>query len=380
MGNNNKTPNDPQRKEILETAANLAESGLKWEIRLPEGKSMMPPGRNGPYFDLESPLRNTAHWLVTFSIAYKITGEPRFFETATRLASFLTGDHPFQIDGVPVHRQKGKKDWCNGVIGQAWLAEGLHRAGLYLENEAAAKKAQELVQALPFDAGTGVWLRLDPGGRKPSIDWTYNHQSWFASIEAEIMHGSKPKAKIFLDKSLEKLFGVDNNGLIRHVIETGNAASKLRSLYRKAKVTIKGPANPKGKAWETYRTTGYHMYVLFSLARLFHIFPDHPFFASQAFRRSLQFATQEEFLGALLDNHFAFPYNAPGFEYLLIALSFRQVEPKVSLETWRRLFEEQKRRTFCKETGLFASGIEDGTTLAARLHEFMLGAEMLLVE
>ena len=47
------------------------------------------PGFNGPYHDPETPVRNTAHWMISFLKAYKITGEDRFRFGAERAAYYL---------------------------------------------------------------------------------------------------------------------------------------------------------------------------------------------------------------------------------------------------------------------------------------------------
>ncbi len=36
----------------------------------------LPPGHNGPYADRETPVRNTAHWLVSFCAGWRRSGDP----------------------------------------------------------------------------------------------------------------------------------------------------------------------------------------------------------------------------------------------------------------------------------------------------------------
>ena len=35
-------------------------------IEIQRSDGSMPPGHNGPYYDPETPVRNTAHWSITF--------------------------------------------------------------------------------------------------------------------------------------------------------------------------------------------------------------------------------------------------------------------------------------------------------------------------
>ena len=52
--------------EIISLSASSA-------LKLQRDDGSMPPGWNGPYRQQETPVRNTAHWLITFLKAYEIT-------------------------------------------------------------------------------------------------------------------------------------------------------------------------------------------------------------------------------------------------------------------------------------------------------------------
>jgi hypothetical protein len=45
-------------------------------------KGYMPAGHNGPYFDPETPVRNTAHWCISFIKSYRISKRIEFREAA----------------------------------------------------------------------------------------------------------------------------------------------------------------------------------------------------------------------------------------------------------------------------------------------------------
>lgn len=51
---------------VLDELESMAIAAKGWEILLTSSMSQMPPGHNGPYFDVETPIRNTAHWLTFF--------------------------------------------------------------------------------------------------------------------------------------------------------------------------------------------------------------------------------------------------------------------------------------------------------------------------
>ena len=47
-------------------------------LKLQKEDGSMPAGWNGPYHQSETPVRNTAHWLITFLKAYEITNNARY--------------------------------------------------------------------------------------------------------------------------------------------------------------------------------------------------------------------------------------------------------------------------------------------------------------
>lgn len=364
---------------LAELGFRCAEAGLGWEIRVDDEQSIMPPGRNGPYFDLESPIRNSAHWLSTFAIAYAISGDNRFSDVGKRLSNFIMTNTLYQVNGIMVHRQKPSKDWCNGVIGQAWVIEGLRRASVHFSMREAREAARTLAKQLQFDSRYGAWRRLDPSTGPIGVDFTYNHQSWFAAARAEVLSGGDPQVQAFLDKSLESAFNVNEEGVIRHAM--GNRLSKrtptaiaaaLRKRWEQGNRKAPGGINVDPDE----RRKGYHLYVLYSLARLYRAtHGNHPLFESEEFMRALQLASNPAFLEGLENNDYAYPYNPPGFEYPMIVNTFSEIEPDLNEGLLEKALEVQERKTLCTETGLFSLGTDDPVTLAARVYELLLGVE-----
>jgi len=256
-------------------------------------------GRNGPYQDLESPIRNTSHWLASFSIASILTGEQVYRVAANKLLQFLLDASEWQHNGLYVHRQKARKDWCNGVIGQAWVAEALLFAGKALNSEAAIDDALRLLHNLPFDAEKGAWERLDPVHRNLGIDYTYNHQSWFASVVAEAGKYDNElylQAVSFLNLSKSASLSVDEVGVVRHLMQ--NQPSRLSSLSLKAlirRACSKIDPSPGHEVDPVERGIGYHLFVMYSLARLRRCIPDHSLWNTELIQKSLDLCSQRAF-------------------------------------------------------------------------------------
>ena len=55
----------------------IADSG-QVALGLQSADGSMPAGYNGPYYDEETPVRNTAHWAITFMRCHEHTGKNEF--------------------------------------------------------------------------------------------------------------------------------------------------------------------------------------------------------------------------------------------------------------------------------------------------------------
>ena len=55
--------------ENLNNVQTIFLDSCKRALKLQNPKGEMPAGHNGPYQDPETPIRNTAHWIVSFAKA-----------------------------------------------------------------------------------------------------------------------------------------------------------------------------------------------------------------------------------------------------------------------------------------------------------------------
>ena len=139
----------------------IADKALTREIVLCKNRSIMPTGHNGPYHQIESPLRNSAHWAFCFSKLYRITGDQRYREIAVRLCNYLLEPEFEHKNGVYILRQKGN-DSCNGVIGPAWIIEALNACiGIDIQQEAASSRQLQILEQLEYSNNIGAWHRND---------------------------------------------------------------------------------------------------------------------------------------------------------------------------------------------------------------------------
>ena len=99
----------------------VAETGLQSQ----SSDGSMIPGRNGPYNDIETPVRNTSHWAITFVKAFQLTSEEKFKKAALACTEYLSGQKARPYGKTFWHRKSDSKDECNGLIGQAWSIEAI---------------------------------------------------------------------------------------------------------------------------------------------------------------------------------------------------------------------------------------------------------------
>ena len=235
----------------------------------------MSPGHNGPYKDKETPVRNTSHWLITFSKAYKITKEKKYRLAVKKLADYLITISVRPHQASFHHRLSSKKDKCNGLIGQAWTIEALVEAGKVLKNSKYVKLATEVFLNHKFTAELGLWHRLEINGKTLSIDATLNHQIWFAASGTSLKNKAvQSQIRIFMNKLSSNMTILDN-GLIFHPIVS---VWQKQTFFFRMKTIIFGNYD-KDKINEKliYKSAGYHAFNMYSLAILKTNFFKHKF-------------------------------------------------------------------------------------------------------
>lgn len=323
----------------------------------------MPSGHNGPYHDVETPVRNTSHWLITFLKAYKITGDKKYLEGARQAGSYLAGHEARPMRATFWHRKNPEKDFCNGLIGQAWTLEALAEAVEPLDDSNLYRIAEEVFLLHPFDMEAGIWRRVGVDGMYLPIDGTFNHQLWFAAVGGLLSpYSSKVRERVkrFVDR-LPYLVNLYPSGLIRHkLFLNSNIFKKAKRLAGMVKIIYS-----KVKKQEVYKATGYHQFNLYALALLKRIFPTNDFWESKEFISLWKFARSKKYRYDLESNLYGYPYNPPGFE-MAFALEVFSLNSVAEQSRWVR---EQFKRCFNFDNNLMVLNTVDPMTHAARIYE-----------
>ena len=137
-------------------------------------------GVNGPYRFVDTPVRNSGHWLIITSYLWKITREERYKELAFHLANYIVDEQKKTSSGAIECMTGERFDHLNGLIGQAWTIEALVYAYEVFRKKEYLDTAVEIFYSQKFDEKNCLWERVEITGENIGFDYTLNHQVWFA--------------------------------------------------------------------------------------------------------------------------------------------------------------------------------------------------------
>lgn len=354
-------------------------------------------GINGPYRNQDTSVRNSAHWILTYRFLYERTGEHKYYDVAKKLSTYLLNRENYGMSGSVICRRDARYDHTNGLIGQAWVIEGLIEAARMFNDFLYYNKAIEIFKVQKFNFNNSLWEVIDCNGDK-DFDLTFNHQLWFAASGAMILEYEKDNGLnestlinkqivSFLSAAEEKYFNVKEDGCIVHVVnyKKNTVESEYSKKLQKARKLASLKENPvnvfKKKITDKLSKfsfvegleEGYHIFDLYGFALLKKMYGDHSIFKSDKLEKALYYALDTDILlklrnscGGSSFNKFAFGYNSPAFEYPFVAHVFRG---KINQSLEDKLFQFQINATY--ENNGFSVNCEDSNTLEARIYELV---------
>lgn len=345
-------------------------------------------GINGPYDDPETEVRNLSHLMVIASIEYLKYGKDEYLPLISRMADdVIAMREPL---GIYKMRQKDGKDQCNGVIGDAWLVEGLLYAFKATKNKGILEEIERIFKMHSFHTKLGLWGRPLMGASDNAIDFTLNHQLWYAATLSEylsINSNSELCAQLnCFFKQLSHNMLVNNRGRITHSIYRRIGLMSLFKMYvKRLKFVVYEKLD---KPSLMYKEIGYHVFNLMALARLYKQRPNDCFFKSAKFERAISFVEDKNFQQLLstsnieIDgstfsknltedeksiNIYGYPYNVIGFELLYCQQVFGSKISKTAVEL---LSKRQFDLTWSEETCEFGKRCHDKTVVNYRVYEY----------
>jgi len=326
------------------------------------------PGHNGPYRDLETPVRNTAHRLYLLSNLAYLFKESLIIDAANKACDYLCSELARPKNTIFYCRNNPKKDFSNGLIGQAWAIEGLIAAAKLLGRSDALRIAKECYFLHPWVEDHSSWCRVDMDGGSLTIDRTFNHQLWFAAISAHLNDSEiTRRSERFLD-NIGQHVQIYDDGIIFHQSRLGTLSSNFKKIsHLLIKNLYMELLRVKSHKKNYSKSVGYHSFNLYAFALLKKIFPHHKFWSSLKFTKMLNVTKSKNFLFSLDSSIFGWPYNPPGIELAFVGEVFDM--GREYSQSWINL---QYDRTFNSTTGdLLTHNVPDSLTSAARIYEAM---------
>ena len=350
------------------------------------------PGHNGPYNDEETPVRNTAHWLIIFSYLYTETQEKKYYNAIIKCAKYLTSDNARPANATFYCRKNKNKDFSNGLIGQAWVIEALIEAFKILGEKKYLDLASEVFLLHPFDESKGLWKIVNVDGSIRNFDMTFNHQLYFSASGSSIYNLTKnQRIKEMIDVFFGKLkynLDIHGDGLIKHSIvfrETIN--DRIKKLGKNFKLVLFNVVKGKNMI---YKEIGYHIFNVYAFAILYDNGIGMEFYNGEKFNKILKFTFSKELLNSLKENNYTsdisniptisrnikvnrygFAYNAPGFELPYIYVIFKDKIDNYNKIDIDQIVNEQIRLTYDYNKRKFSNNTEDERTLTSRIYELV---------
>ncbi|MEX0660707.1 MAG: hypothetical protein WED59_03055 [Candidatus Woykebacteria bacterium] len=320
-------------------------------------------GHNGPYFDEETPVRNTAHWLFTFCELYKRNGQQMFADGANKAAGYLLSSEARPMNASFWCRKIPKKDFCNGVMGQAWVLEALIKASEVLNRDDCYELAEEVFKLHPWDAKLKVWRKVNVDGSFGSYDSTFNHQLWFGAVAGQLYKTDTAKKRsLAFFEAIGKNVELYPNGVVfhaspflHHSVFTLNVFEAVKALRQKRKIN-----RDKKKMW--HKSAGYHAFNLYAYCLYRKHLPNHPFWESNKFNKMISVINNEKFINEQINNIYSYPYNPTGFEIAYTLETF--YKGKTDEITW--WINQQNMQA---ENPQISNEYIDKVTLQARIYE-----------
>lgn len=331
-------------------------------VKIQKKDGSMPSGHNGPYFDKETSLRNTSHWIVSFSKAYILTKKTKYLDAVDKGTNYIINSK--NSLGAFLCRDKPGKDQCNGLIGQAWIIEGLIESFRVSKNEEALNLSIETFLKIPFSHEKGLWKRLEHNGDILGFDNTFNHQLWLALAGVLILSVEnnmeiKKRCKIFFEKIFNNL-KLKKNGRIQQAISLGY-------LNDFVKPTIKKFLKPESLKLMKLKEIGYHAFNTLAFSRIKYYFPNEPFFTTTNYFKIIKYLDSEEYKNLIYKSIYGFKYNPPGFEVFYTHKLNSEI-----LKTYKfsnQLFYHQIEHHFDFNKKLHSKNVFDENTSSARIYE-----------
>lgn len=341
-------------------------------------------GHNGPHGHLDTPARNTAHYLVIYSYLYKKTKDEKYLKLCNKFVDYIVRLQQKSKSGAIECMTTDRFDHLNGLIGQGWVIEGLMYYYAICKDPRCLDTSLNIFYSQKYDWNLHLWRRIELDGRDINIDPTYNHQFWFAACSAVLCDyvDDKDIERMILDfvnESSKRDFRIYSNGLQRHYCNVNSPAIKSAKKKRFIKYLLTPLRWYDPKKFDPYyQEYGYHLFDLYGWCILQERYPNLALFSSSKYKSAVTYARNIKEINyrnrvdtylknGKRFNIYGYSYNCPAFEWPYISL----INGFNSLSEINALFETLKSLMWNEKTGQFTNNQPDIETWNARVYELV---------
>ncbi|MGD0020761.1 MAG: hypothetical protein ABSC54_00515 [Smithellaceae bacterium] len=358
--------------ELYDLIARSAREGLK----IQKAAGEYPCGHNGPWGDVDTNVRTTAHWVLINFKAYEITGEERFLSSAIKACEYIIRkeQRPYGYTFKCRTNETGK-NMCNGLIGQAWAIEPLVFIGNLLNKPEYWDVAKKIVLLHRYDHKQHVWNNTEINGKILGINHTLNQQVWFATLNLII-------GKFLCDQKLNDLAvdffinlpllvsSFEERGLIKHEFNS-NAWSFRRIAKRLVGRTYK---NSTYYDKQKILSEGYLSFILYGLALAYEYSSEQIFWSDNKLKEiisnTVDFIINGFPFGWGEKAGYRWCYNPTGIEMAYALQVFKEYLKLESAENHISIFlSKQFEFYYDCEKNMLSKNTMDPAILSARLYE-----------
>ena len=118
-----------------------------------------------------------------------------------------------------------------------------------------------------------------------------------------------------------------------------------------------------------YKSIGYHSFNMYAFAMLKMTMPNHQFWNSEIFNRTVTYMLTDEYKKELNNNIFGYPYNPPGFEVPFSISVLNPIDFARLVEFTQMWIYEQLKRSYDSKSEMMSKNTQDSLTLTARIYE-----------
>lgn len=340
-------------------------------------------GHNGPHGHLDTPVRNTAHYLIIYSYLYSKTKDEKYKKICVRFANYLCEMQQKSYSGAIECMINDKFDHLNGLIGQAWVIEALVYYYEKFKDKSCLEVARNIFYSQKYDNDLHVWHRIELDGRNIGIDNAYNHQVMFAACSYKLSDYCKDPEidKIICDfiDNTNRDFNTYHNGLLMHSINIKSAEIKKakRKKFIKFCLTPFKVLDPK-MFDAKYIERAYHIFDIYCFSILQEKYGKLSLFSSDKYKKAVTCAldidryNKDNGVNRYLKkggafNIYSYSYNSPVFEYPYVAYINGVYDEK----TCAKIYDIQKLLMLDDDSKLFSKNNPDIETWNAKTYEMV---------